>query len=95
MTCIRMIQRMAVRPIAFVDASAFAHGDVTESPMPVPKASKASDNADWVRAREVDPGATAVWRVTVTNNGGETLTDVTASDPRVPGCTGTLAASLR
>jgi hypothetical protein len=35
-----------------------------------------------------------VWRITVTNNGGQTLSDVTVSDPRASGCSGQIAASL-
>ena len=55
---------------------------------------KAGTNADWVKTHEVAPGSTAVWRVTIANNGGQTLTNVTASDALVPGCSGVAAASL-
>jgi hypothetical protein len=55
---------------------------------------KASDNAVWVKAHEIASGGTAVWRITVTNNGGETLSNVTISDPRASSCAGTVAASL-
>jgi uncharacterized repeat protein (TIGR01451 family) len=55
---------------------------------------KASTNSDWVKAHEVTSGSTAVWRVTVTNNGQQTLSDVTVSDPKAAGCSGTAAASL-
>jgi hypothetical protein len=55
---------------------------------------KASTNSDWVKAHEVASGSTAVWRITVTNSGGETLSNVTLADPKAASCSGTAAASL-
>ena len=51
-------------------------------------------NADWVKAHEVRSGSTAVWRLTVTNTGQESLSNVTIADPKVPGCAGQIVASL-
>jgi hypothetical protein len=53
-----------------------------------------SVNADWTSAHEIPSGSTAVWRITVTNSGGQTLTNVTVSDPNAPACAGQYAASL-
>jgi hypothetical protein len=54
----------------------------------------ASDNADWVKSHEIVSGSTAVWRIVVTNNGQETLSDVTVADPMAPACSGGAPASL-
>jgi hypothetical protein len=45
MSCIRTSQPIAVQPIAEADAPAFTHGDTADNPIPVPKASSASDKA--------------------------------------------------
>src|ERR1035437_11064923 len=50
MSCIRTSQAMAVRPILAAEAPAFAHGETAERPIPVPKASSASDKAAATKA---------------------------------------------
>ncbi len=53
-----------------------------------------SVSKDWVSAHEIPSGSTAVWRITVTNSGSQTLTNVVVTDPKAPSCAGTAAASL-
>src|ERR1017187_6387036 len=50
MSCIRTSQAMAVRPILAAEAPAFVHGETAERPIPVPKASSASDKAAATKA---------------------------------------------
>jgi hypothetical protein len=59
-SCIRISQVMAVQPTAEADAPAFAHGEITDKPIPVPKARSASDkaaatNAPAITARQETP----------------------------------------
>ncbi|MBK9159080.1 MAG: SdrD B-like domain-containing protein [Propionibacteriaceae bacterium] len=49
-------------------------------------------DADWGETASVFTGETVEWRMTVTNTGGMTLTDVTVTDPLVPGCAKTFAS---
>ncbi len=51
-------------------------------------------NSDWVKSHEVSSGSTVVWRLTITNTGGQNLTNVTVSDPMASACAGLAAASM-
>jgi uncharacterized repeat protein (TIGR01451 family) len=53
-----------------------------------------SNDADWVPAHEVTSGGTAVWRITVTNNGNENLEEVTVTDPKASACAEEIAENL-
>ena len=51
-------------------------------------------NKDWSKSHEVSKGSPAVWRLTITNTGGQPLSNVTVTDPMASACAGLAAASL-
>jgi hypothetical protein len=52
-----------------------------------------SASADWTHAHEVKSGATAVWKLTVTDTGDTKLTGIKIIDAKVPSCAGTTSPS--
>jgi uncharacterized repeat protein (TIGR01451 family) len=53
-----------------------------------------SVNTDWASSHEIPSGGTAVWRLTVTNSGTTSLSNVTITDALAPSCAGQISASL-
>jgi hypothetical protein len=52
-----------------------------------------STNSQWVSSQEIPSGSTAVWRLTITDNGNTDLSNINITDALAPGCAGATTPS--